>query len=103
MIDIEKGVKEYLQKIGSVDRKDIIEHDFREGVNWALEQLKAIPLELRVIQKTAGALLPCPFCGSKAKIVITSQVKCSNIGCIASSYCMHDTLWNRRVNSRFSV
>jgi len=37
-MDIEKGVKEYLEKVGSVDRKDIIEHDFREGVNWAIQQ-----------------------------------------------------------------
>lgn len=63
--------------------------------------MAAIPVELPVILQ--GELLPCPFCGSKAKVAITSQVKCSNINCVMSSHVMHDTLWNKRVNSRFSI
>ena len=33
---LEKKVAEYLQKVGSVDRKDCVEHDFREGAKFAL-------------------------------------------------------------------
>ena len=40
-MDIEKGVKEYLVKVGSVHYKDIIEHDFRAGIQWAVDQQKA--------------------------------------------------------------
>lgn len=53
MIDIEKGVKEYLTKVGSVDRKDIIEHDFREGIKWVLEQ-QAIQMQAAVKPDACG-------------------------------------------------
>lgn len=53
-MDIEKGVKEYLEKVGSVDRKDIIEHDFREGISWALAQIKANRLDAEVDVTLAG-------------------------------------------------
>lgn len=48
---IEKGVKEYMEKVGSVDHKDIVEHDFREGIKWALEQ-QAIQVEMQSINFT---------------------------------------------------
>jgi hypothetical protein len=33
---IEQGVSDYLKKVGSVDRKDITEWDFREGISLGL-------------------------------------------------------------------
>lgn len=48
-------------------------------------------------------LKPCPFCGSKAKEVIKTQVKCSNDLCPLYYFVMHDTLWNTRPDSSLDV
>jgi hypothetical protein len=34
--------------------------------DWVGLHIKAIPVELPVMQKTADGLLPCPFCGGEA-------------------------------------
>jgi len=39
---IKKEADEYLRKVGSVDRKDIIEHDFTEGMKKGLEHMDKI-------------------------------------------------------------
>ncbi len=40
-IDIEEITKNYLIEVGSVDRKDIIEFDFKAGMKFALTELKS--------------------------------------------------------------
>jgi hypothetical protein len=42
-------------------------------------------------------VLPCPFCGSKVEVSMSTQVHCSNTTCPMSQYYMHDTYWNNRV------
>ena len=44
-------------------------------------------------------LKPCPFCGSKAKEVISETVKCSNSDCPMSQYILHKFFWNGRDDS----
>lgn len=51
-----------------------------------------------------GELLPCPFCGSKAKTPRTAigiegeYVSCGNEDCPCSSYLFLVSQWNRRAN-----
>lgn len=90
-MDIEKGVKEYLEKIGSVDRKDIIEHDFREGINWTLSQLKVNSLEARVSEIFADF--------ENLLVNVMGSRKCS-IGSLENYYDLH--LEVKRINELYS-
>ena len=40
-MDVDEAVKEYLVKVGSVDRTDIIAFDYRAGIEFALTELKS--------------------------------------------------------------
>ncbi len=62
------------------------------------------PLSSHAVLGDVGELLPCPFCGSKAKTPRTAigiegeYVSCSNKDCPCESYLFLIHQWNKRAN-----
>ena len=70
-IEILKIAEVYTQRIDWLVSGDDGEETFIKRLHKELAEIKAIPIEPPVMQKTVDGLLPCPFCGGEASIGTT--------------------------------
>ena len=70
-IEILKIAEVYTQRVDWLVSGDDGEETFMKRLHKELAEIKAIPIEPLVMQKTADGLLSCPFCGGEASIGTT--------------------------------